>query len=234
MKRWVASLALLCLAPAARAGGLNLSWERCFGDVPQSNRSFSCGTTAGTETLVASFVPSVPSNGVTSVSTTIDFHVATGVLPAWLVGSTCGLATLSSSGFDAAHDIACRDWTGVGGSGVGITSYTYPFPTGVGSSARLKLACSVSPGVSILGNVEYVAARVLISHAALVSPSGCGGCADPVTIANSTVNVSSSLVGQSQVIVQPVSGPSNQATWQGTGPVLVHRGTFAAIKSLYR
>ena len=224
----------MCCAVSAHAGGLNLSWDHCYSDAaPVSNKAFGCLTSVGEETLVGSFVLSVPLSGMVRMTAQIEFLSATtSAFPGWLLPGGCEEFALQAGSFLPGTDVNCHDWTGVGGAGVTAASYQYPASDPRRGTLTLVSTIPV-PGSPVQANVEYFAVRIRISHDALAGAGAgaCGGCSIPLTIALNSVSASNGP--NTQNLVLPVSGTSNRVTWQTSGPTAARLTTWSALKSLY-
>ena len=59
MKRWLLGMsvvaAMLLGASSAFAGGVNLAWTNCASEGGTQNRTFACGSNAGSNILTCSF-----------------------------------------------------------------------------------------------------------------------------------------------------------------------------------
>lgn len=223
---------MLC-AVTAHAGGLNLSWDHCYSDgATVSNRTFGCLSNVGEETLVGSFVLSVPQSGMVRMTAQVEFlSPTTSAFPAWLLPGGCEALALQVGAFMPGTDVNCHDWTGVGGAGV--TSASYGYPAGDPRRGTITLVSTIPvPGSAVQANVEYFALRIRITHDVLAGPGACGGCPIPLTIALNFVSASNGP--STQNLVLPVSGTSNRVTWQTSGPTAARNTTWGAVKSLYR
>jgi len=223
-------IALGFAGPAA-AGGLNLSWEHCSGAGAVSNQSFACGSSAGYEILVGSFVPSVNFAAVGSIEAILEFQALSGVLlPAWLASTECSAASLVWAPLDSVLDLPCRDWDPAGGQPFTLSGLIYPLANASEGRINLSAALSSSRIKSIAMTEEGVAFRIRIPHTNLVA-GGCGGCTEPVLIQFSQLKLFGSL---NETLILPTFPGSNRVKWQAGGPVATRTTTFAAVKSLYR
>ena len=224
---------LMCCSLTAHAGGLNLSWDHCSADgAPVSNRAFGCLSNTGEETLVGSFVLSVPLSGMVRMTAQVEFlSPTTASFPAWLLDGGCAELALQAAPYLPGTDVNCHDWTGLGGAGA--TTSTYHYPAGDPRRGTITLVSTTPvPGSPAQANVEYFALRIRITHDVLAGPGACGGCSTPLTIALNFVSASNGP--STQNLVLPVSGTSNRVTWQTSGPTAARNMTWSAVKSLYR
>ena len=250
------ALAILFLAgslfavPAAAwtAGGCNLRWDHCYGDGGVANRNFACDTNAGTDFLIASFVPQADIPNAFGIEFMMHLAADAATMPAWWQfknAGTCRQASISGTTIPLDVFGACPDWSDLRAGG-GIASYTL----GAGSPnvARLIGSTSLPDGIStnLSGLTELFLFRLIVTRAKTVGSGACAGCQTPVCIVFNTVNVRTTIATSHWI-----QGPANLtdsdfATWQGGGAPVTPRGTgcpaatptkhstWGAVKSLYR
>ena len=250
----VAALALT-LASSAQAytfgpWGCSLRWEHCYGDGGSLNKSFACDANAGSEVLVASFVPAWDIANVSGLEIVINLASASPTLPAWWQfknAGSCRQPSLSASSVPVDPVVTnCPDWADAQQAG-GLAAYRTPLPGQ--NTARILLAWAVPQSALrfLTGRQEYFAQRLTINHANTVGTGVCAGCTTPVCIVLQSVNMTTPNIANDRWL----SGPANQtdsdyATWQGGVGVIsplgsgcpaatpTQRSTWGSVKSLYR
>ena len=247
---WIVAGVLLLAAPAfAATPGVHLSWSRCFGEgLGTQNRSFACDTNAGTEVIVASFVPSESMSLVSGNELVIDVLSLDDPLPLWWQMKDIGTCRQNSLGFNVtanANDLVCVDW-GQGQSAGGIGVYTSDGGTSLppdltSRHRRLKIAVAVPlANLAVLEpEIEYFSCNVTVNHAKTVGTGACTGCTGQVCLVINTVKVTTNTPGGSgDRLIATDGGPGSKITWQGTGVncdlVPVKNATWGQVKALYR
>jgi hypothetical protein len=262
------ALLLACSTGAARAQAnppsTNLSWDHCAADGRIADRTFTCDTNTGSETIVLSMVlHDSTRTGVVAWQAMLDVTPVTQAVPAWW-GLGQGMCRSSAYQFLA-------DWSGVAlppttcwpwyGSNLasGVVQFTFDATDRfhVGIAAGLYDPATTSS--TLLDGQEYALCRIRITHAKSVGTGACEGCTVPACI------------GVSQLELQYFGRPTdyfagagaNSVTWQGgyvasypthsgapcshpslcpyanqlqctTPPVPAHGRTWGVIKALYR
>jgi len=194
--RRILALLLLFVLPGRALGlqpGVALRWDSCLGDGGTENRAFACDTNAGSETLVASFVPGRDFNGVTGYEPQVDFFASTGGVPAWWfmknIG-TCRTSSISTLFTPPVGAAACIDAApGLFAGGIGAYAIGFDTPDRI----RVRLACAVPPAdtFSLFKGEHYFAFRILINHAKTIGAGSCAGCAVPMCIGFSGMRIAS-------------------------------------------
>jgi hypothetical protein len=243
-------VAIVLVASAAHAGpGVNLRWDRCFGDGGVQNRSFACDTNAGSETLVCSFVLGEDLPLYLALQIVIDVAAADASLPAWWSfknAGACRQPSLAVNPTIAATTVNCTDWaSGSAAAGIGAYEIGARSP----NAARLKLAFAIPATilVDLFKDTEYFSCNVRIDHAKTVGAGACAGCGVPVCIVFNSLKITSFEVAKDRVVSGPANGvDSDFATWQGGGAPVVgvsvgcpaatptRRSSWGAVKALYR
>ena len=196
MRRIVLVVTALALAAPAWAGtsppGVNIRWDLCYADGGTEYKTFACDTNTGSESLVMSVELADPLSRVTGFEVDLVLTSATPVLPAWWNfknPGSCRQAALSLSTLPAPTDVHCPDWSA--GSAVGgIGSYTIGYSGSWPGAALVRAAIAApSPGLDLSDGAEYFFGALTINHNKTVGTGACGGCATPVCLMISDVNV---------------------------------------------
>jgi hypothetical protein len=236
-----AALALLLLAaPAAAQSGVLLSWDDC-GSAGSVDKTFSCTTNTGQQTLVGSYVPPAGLTKVMGNIALIEIHSTQAVLPSWWEfenANTCRELSLGVSGDFTAGPSSCADyWAGQ------ATANVVSYAIGVGGTdqSRLTLAMyrpSDSAG-PVSAGTEYYSFLLNINNARTIPSTSCPGCNDPVCIVLDQIQVLQ-LPGTpgGDVTITAAAG-KRYITWQGGTPNCsaanpVTNATWGRVKSLYR
>jgi hypothetical protein len=236
-------VALLALsATSAFAGGLNLGWGNCVNDGGTSNKTFACASNTGTNTAVASFIPTMTSSTVNGNEIVVDLQAQGAALPAWWqfknVG-TCRSTSLSVSSTIPATAINCiNEFSAQATSGIGA------YNIGFGGANRARLVIAEAVPASALAAVdpsgEYFSINVSVSNSKTVGAGACAGCSTPVCIVLNSIKLTAGGGDLDEFIGN--AAVSNAVTWQGGAiggngcPLAVptHNTTWGAVKSLYR
>jgi hypothetical protein len=242
-------LLLVLLASAAYGAGVNLRWERCYGDAGLQNKNFACSSNAGGERLVGSFSLGADLPQVKEVQVKLYLASAGSDLPQWwwfYFPGTCRQPSLSTDLSAPLLVDACTDWTAGQATG-GIVIYAIQWHGA--NTALLILDSSPTAGTEdLVAGQEYYDFTVVINHQKTVGAGSCAGCLTPVCFVLHDVTVMNTPVHSNDVVL---SGPANGtdsdwATWQGGGGVVVGgavgcpaatptaKRTWGAVKSLYR
>jgi len=259
-----AAAAVAIAAPtfaATSPPGMNLRWDHCYADGGASNRTFTCDSNVGSETLVMSFELASDMPQVSGMEFVIVFASASPALPAWWqfknIG-TCRQGALSYSTSPPPGSVNCSDWSNGAGVG-GIAAYNIGY---AGPNTAILKGAEAVPATNLAdlqAGVEYSIGNVGISHTKTVGTS-CGGCSTPVCIVFSELNVTTPVAGNS---VRLINGANYQGSamlsWQnsyiaslglagqGTGlyPAVIYQcvpydvtptrnSTWGSVKALYR
>jgi len=238
---------LLFLVPVARAGGVNISWDRCWLDGGVTNRNFACGTNTGSDLVFGSFTLTDPMPRLKGIQATLDIRANSTSLPNWWqfynVGSCRQTALGVAFDFRGYAGSRCADpWAGLATGG--ITAYltvgtTPPVPGGLANTARLVLAATLPGTRSAAAGVEYHGFLLSLGRAKTVGVGSCSGCSVPVSVLLTEIradNEDAPGVYTSEYLTTALH--SGCLTWQGAtgvcGPTPVESGTWGMIKSLYR
>ena len=234
----VPALALLVLPSLAGAAGMGLRWNSCRGE---SNRTFACDRSTGSEVLVGSF--EAPS-GMQLSGIEVQMRIAAGEagLPAWWMvwgPGRCRSSSLSVA-FDVSTEAECDDpWLGQAAGGIAVFDTKAPtLPPGQewqGSTpgGYLRMAIAVPPQAvqTISGGRQYAAFRLTINHARSNGPAACEGCSAPACIwidhlvlttpAEQDDEKTQQSRNRNVLLTQGMSGmggASNFVMWQGGTP----------------
>ncbi len=231
--------ALMLLLPALRAHaatsapGVNLRWDRCFGDAGVWNKNFACDSNVGTEHLIGSFELADAAENKSGIELLVDLASASPTLPAWWQFKNVGTCRQTALGFSTAppaNSSACLDW-GAGQTGGGIGSYV------AGSSgpnrSRLLMAVAVPQSAIPFLNAgqEYFAFSVAITHTKTVGTGSCAGCLEPVCIFFSSARLTDATDASASVLLTRGANfvGSQYATWQNGYPTDVVTGVCGGI-----
>jgi hypothetical protein len=242
---------LLFMIPAvASAGGVNLRWNQCFGEgTGLANRSFACNSNAGTEQLVASFLPSANLVNVVRMDAIVDLASASASLPAWWQlsgGGACRIGSLSASDAFNPADLNCADWSDGSADGASVS-----YLAGARGPNTARMLVSVPMQNPFTNNLpawfEYFAFNLLIDHGATTGAGSCAGCETPVCIMLTSITMTGSAPASTvHLSGSTLGGDSNYVTWQGGGsPTVgsvtgcpaatpVRNRTWSSLKSMYR
>ena len=239
--------AMLCVASAASAAGVNLSWNNCAGEgTGTNNKTFACASNAGSNILVTSFTLDSDVGQVNGNELVLDVLTNQPAIPDWWafrdVG-TCRISALSSNMTANASDVVCVDW-GAGQSAGGIGAYSQELgsidPSLLAQHRRIKIAVAVPIGAvtDLLANTEYFSCNITINNTKTVGAGACAGCTLPMCVVFNSLNVTTVGGANDTKLGQGASAGSNIVTWQNTGPdcqaVPTKNTTWGAVKALYR
>jgi hypothetical protein len=255
----LAAVALAGFAPrASMAAGVNLGWSDC-GPAGQVDRTFACGTNAGTNLMVGSFDPPVPLTQVVAIEAVVDLISQSLTLPDWWKVKNppgklgfCRNGALTGNADFTGGPFTCVDLFAGGASG-GIGAMLYPFPANpnltTGSFAdslrwaRINMVYAIpqpGPTLAVDPGIQYYAFKLSVSNAKSTGVGSCAGCAEPVCIVLNQIRLSQPLGVGNFDVTTPIAGQTRTITWQG-GPgqstcdlVPTRRATWGQIKSLYR
>lgn len=182
----VASLASAAPSPAT----INLSWDQCAGDGRVDDRTFSCDTNTGTETLVFSIVLNDSSRtGVNGWEAWLDVTPVSSMVPPWwsLATGGCRPSALSLqsdwSGLGLPPS-TCLPWYG-GEPALAVLAVEPDTP----DRFHVRMAGAVASAVSLAAGQEYAIARIRISHAKTTGTGACPGCQWPACLGISRLNL---------------------------------------------
>ena len=248
-------LALLPPAEAHAAPGINLMWNRCFGEGSGvQNVSFACNTNAGSRAMVGSFALTRPMPNVIGTEIIVQLASESPALPEWWRfrnAGYCRLNSLSANFVLNPLDVVCVDWAqsfAVGGLGAYCTA-DFGCPQFEAANVALIKAINAVPqadAMDLLGGVEYFDFNLLINNVKTVGTGNCAGCSTPVCSVLNSIRVVDRGDVSARQITTPSAPGSNFVTWQGGGvPVVggvsgcpaatpVKRSTWGSVKSLYR
>ena len=245
MTKWaLASLGaalLLQLASPARAGGINLAWNDCYGAGGTVNKNFACDTNTGNHDLYVSFEPYTSIPDVNGANVVIDLQSVSAALPGWWQFKNAGTCRLTSLSAITAITGSCVDtWSGQGVPRIAayyVTANTPAMPT---CRARILGLVSV-PGeaaAQVDSGTEYFCMMVRVNNAKTVGADHCADCMSPACLVLNEVLLTSNNSGDYR-FTNPLA--NNVVTWQGgifcyayscTVPTL--NRTWGQLKGLYR
>jgi hypothetical protein len=188
-------LLLLASVSAAEAGtsppGVNLSWDRCFGDGQVKYKTFACNTNVGSETLVATFEVASELPGAYGLDFYMDFRSASAIMPAWWEFKNAGACRISSLSEPSASpppgSASCAAWADPALVGGGLSTYSvletdHRYLVGL-------LAVPIQNLVTLHPGQEYFAFSLTINHLKSIGTGSCAGCLEPVVIYLSSINL---------------------------------------------
>jgi hypothetical protein len=241
---------LLSLAPPARSGTFNLSWDNCWSEGAVLAKDFACQANTGQQVLVGSFVPAVAHPACTGFRAVVELETGTGTIPDWwqVASGGCRQRTVSASfDFSEMPQTSCVDaWQGaaLGILGTRVEAGT-EYPPGTFSPD--KLVFTVDAGlpepVPLQSGVEYYAFKLLISNGKATGSDACLGCDVGACIAPYQLGIT-----EADPLWDPCyDDQSIVLSWQcahfsggigcvapGDCGVPARTPTWGAIKSLYR
>ena len=240
------AIALIVANPCPSvAAGANLAWNACLSEGGAANKDFACNSNTGTNVLYGSFVLAASQPLCTGIEATVEISASADSLPSWWqlfnVGA-CRRTSLAAS-FDFSSDpgTSCTDmWqgTGVGGLGSYHTYWTTPqVASGQANQASIRFGAAVpvdSP-LQLSADVEYYAFKLMVNNAKSNGASSCSGCATPVCILLSELNV---VQSDNQHESLTVAQTANRVTWQAAsscpGAMAAQNITWGRILSVLR
>ncbi len=247
MKQLLLACVLLALcAPAALAGGFNLSWgNACWSDPGHANfKSFTCNTNVGSAVMTCSFSLDYDQSSWLGVNVDIIGAASASVLPDWWLLYTCRGALTSTCDFSTAPKIGCKDpWVGRGAGGDIYLEYPSPGFVDDPNRALLRMSFAIPDPDTLRAGIEYYACQARITYSKTVGTEyteACAGCGVPMVWA--VTRVESAEVQGNDVITEPLPG-GNQCLWWQTcfesgdchcAVVPSRNQTWGQIKSLYR
>jgi hypothetical protein len=228
-------LAVGMLMGFGRAGAseLRLSWDRC-GSEGVNNKAFACGTNAGTDTLVVSYISNnnFPKLAHADIFMFVCFRQF--ILPDWwrvLGAGSCRLGALTATA--AGPSASCTAiWDPLSGStqqihlngGTTLNGFVFVVSVTAGDSARAR---------DIVVGQELEFTRLVLDHTRTTGPGACTGCSIGADVGANFVWLYSTdghnlgTSGGSYVTWQDAT-----TACQAISPVL--NRTWGAVKSLYR
>ncbi len=231
-------VALVALAtPAAAQSGINLAWDDCGG---VSNKNFACASnTATASKITGSYVAPAGVNQMSGNETVIDFSSQLATLPAWWNVRGTGQCRNGALTANVGTPGTCAQdfWAGNGAGGIG--AYNVGF-SGSANRARLVMAFAVPADFigPVADGIETYAFTLQISNTKTVGTGSCADCAAPVCIVFNSIKLTQPVGIGDFILGNPVSGTSNQISWNSVGgdcvPVPTKNRTWGAVKALYR
>ena len=224
---------LLAGAGAAHAQGLRLAWDRC-GDAGTTNKTFSCNTDAGSDTLVVSILPtfSIPKFGHADLRMSVCF--AANQIPDWwqvFADGSCRVGALTTVA-PSLNDNCPPAWDPSTGSlqsvafAAGSTLYGFLMYVDVA-------AADTSKALDLVAGHEVGLVRLVLAHTRSAGTGACAGCNLGAGIAVYFAwlySTNGDGIGYSA---------GSYATWQDGSLVCravtpVKNRTWGSLKSLYR
>ena len=213
-----AILLALLLAPAARADGLNLRWNACYGDGGLANRNSACAVNLSSNISTGSFVLPADLMQVTGFQFYVDVSTAAATLPAWWQfknAGSCRLGSLSVNSTISASAAGCVDWSNGQAIG-GLLAYT----VGISgpNTARVSggFAVASAAAADLVMNQEYFAFNMVINAAKTTGTGACACCTVPACLAFTTLQLNYQTGTSVITLTGPANGSnSNYVSWQG-------------------
>jgi hypothetical protein len=233
-----AALALTLATPAARAGGINLSWDDC-GAFGSAVKTSACLSNSGLSRLVGSAIAPVPMSQLVSQLSVVEIQTTAATLSDWwqMRSTGCRSSVLVASGNFGYEPLNCVDpWQGTAYWGI-----DYAPGYGGANRARLRTTCAVVEPVVADGVNEMYLWVAVIYNRKTVGVGSCAGCTDGAC-----------FIYTDQILTQPIgvgdydiNNPilRRHVVWQANGldvpggcdgMVPVKNNSWGAIKSLYR
>jgi hypothetical protein len=226
--------ATLLSVSSASAAGLNLAWQSCLGDGGANNRTGACANNLGTNILVASFQIDADISGISGHEILFDLATQGTTLPNWWLTS-CRTGFVTSNPTISPSAVNCFDWANGAAAG-GLAAYTQDRTGRGANTARILVGFAVPSNnlQTVLGNVEFFTANVVISNA---NTTTCTGCTTPVCIAFTNLKAAQGT-NTGYIVNNALTAGSNTVTWQGSGAdcslTPTRNSTWSSVKSLYR
>ena len=234
--------ALLVVAVAANAGGINLAWNDC-GAAGLPAKSFACAsnTLTGAIMIASAVSPAALDQFVGEESEMLIQTNQAALSPWWgLQSGGCRGTTAVSAGFDfTGGPFTCTDpWSGAAAGGM---NYLPNF--GAPNRAQLRTVCAIPGSTAIDNSTEYYLFKVTLLGAKTTGANSCAGCTDGACIVLTSiklVEVAGAPAGDylvtNPLLNQYVTWQSGGATVQGgcPGATPTQTRTWGSVKSLYR
>ncbi len=248
-------LGALLHAPLALAqGGVNLAWNNCPAEGGTANLDFACGSNAGIQSAVASFVLPADAPRVVGIYAVIDVYgtVKPGAcdgpgcppleaLPPWwqLQSGGCryGSLTYTTDFTVTPFDAATRCFDVWRANAIGGLDYGFALGGNAGH-ARFRVVAAVpsSQQKSLVAGREYYGFRMRVNNARSTGDGSCGGCTSPVSLVLSLLQIAQPAGVGDFNLTAPIG--QNFVTWQRSQSPLdvtpAARRSWGQIKSLYR
>jgi hypothetical protein len=237
--------ALLVVAVAANAGGINLAWNDC-GAAGLAAKNFSCTTnTLSGAIMIASAIAPVPLDQFVGEESEMIIQTNQPTLSPWWglssqAGFNCRGTTAVATGFDfTGGPFTCVDpWSGAAAGGMNyVGAYDGP------NRAQLRTVGAIPGNTSIDNSTEYYIFKVTLLGAKTTGTGSCAGCTDGACIVLKSiklVEVAGAPAGDhlmtNAILNQYVTWQPGGATVVGgcPGAVPTHTRTWGSVKSLYR
>ena len=239
--RLLATVLLCVLVPAAALaqGGVNFAWENCPAEGGGQNLDFACGSNAGSNAAVATFVLPANAPQVVGIYASVEIY-GTGTLPAWWSlqsgGCRAGLINYSTDFTGAPFDAATQCYDVWQAQAIGGPDYKVSVG-GDASHARFRMIAAVlgSQAKSLVAGREYYGFRMIVSNAGSTGAGSCDGCSTPAGLVLSLVQIAQPLGVGDFDLTAPIQ--QNAITWLGycgLGLTPAARKTWGQVKRLYR
>ena len=233
-------------APAqAQTFGVALAWDRCYGEGTGSSlRQFACNTNAGEETLVGSLMVPIDMPEITGLELVVDLWPDAGgfyphpvglPIPEWWHFKNPGSCRLSALSLSTATDQGNQVCQDMGLDQAVSVVVAYEFVPGSGGHARLKMIAAMPTSLPASAQVEqeYQAFTLRIRHDKTVGDGACEGCATPMFLYLSQINVATPGNSNNTYLYNGLAPNSQYVVWSPV-PVPTRRSSWASVKSRYR
>lgn len=244
---------LLLSAPAARAAGLDLAWDKCLPDGGVIAKRFACANNTGYAEIIGSFIPMQAHPRFVAYEVKLDIQSQSSTLPAWWqlfnAGSCRENAFSVTFDFRSLPQASCNnpfEGTAMGGVGYYATSdHPRPDYTSRPNAARMGMAVAMMSPRYLSSGTEYYAFDLRLEYDASGGAGACEGCSTPACLTLSEVTVyddtpepregEQSYPPAPEVISQQAQ--NNMISWQDVGTSCqsaVKNKTWGQLKSMYR
>jgi hypothetical protein len=230
---------VLCVCPAARAGGVGIAWGTvCYSENPVDAVTFACNSNTGPSSwpMTVSFMVDAEMTDFVGVEVQLQGGWTYQAVPDWWkLGPTDCRAGLVSFAADASAiaDETCRDWT----AGQSFTVFNYTW-SGATMLIDAGAAIAADQPYDLPADLEYYACTVTVRNGKTTGDGACSGCAAGVSWSVGRVTAAG-LSGRRDDLYDAIptgnrcldwNNPfSNDCRWGAA-----EKSTWGAVKSLYR
>src|SRR5688572_25122240 len=225
--------ALLALTAATAAAQVNLSWDFCAENGVVLNKTTTCASNSGGQTMVASWYPPAAATAVTAIEVYLDYQVNAATLGCWWTfagtvpaGRSNGALVSAADGTDI-HLCAGNYFRDNAGPSAGGWVQTAP------ARGAFRFAVAAAEALDP-DDVEQFGISVRIQNAATVG--SCTGCTTPACFVLNRVVVNQ----QGGNIEMTDTALGQHVTWRSAGTLAcpaatpTKKATWGSIKALYR
>ena len=249
---WMAGALLIFTATFARAAGLELAWNHCYGQAGSvETRTSACTVNTGSQTMIASFRPPAGVARLEGIEVYINYQTSGGGLGCWwnfaageLRNAQLTPLPVSPTDVNGNPLVLCDnhyflDHGATGGGWMTVAGVDRGHLRGV-------VTIPAGTGLPVLEQAQQYGVGFRISNGSTVPTASCPGCLKSACIVLPLIRLYQP--GLPDVILNsPHPGSDNEITWQTSQldacgslpnppppPVPVLQGTWGAIKSIYR